>query len=133
MAMKFHAIDPEVARQQLAKKQRTSKHRETLASFYEAGIPAAMLELEPNEDGTEANKNSVASGLGNALKAAKENKLPWAHKIQIRNKADGVYLVNKELLPEEEPEDAGAVEVGVEDDDDAEDAAEAYANANAEA
>jgi len=106
MAMKFTEIDPDVARASLAKKQRTSKHRETLQAFFDAGIAAAQVELEIDPDtGKEPNKASVASGLSNALTTAKENKMPWAHKIRVRNRADGVYLINLDLLPEDDEDD----------------------------
>lgn len=122
MGMQFTAIDPDVARQSLAKKQRVSKHRETLQAFHDAQIPAAQIQLEVGEDGKEPNKGSVASGLMNALKAAKENKVPWAEIIQVRNRADGVFLINKNLLSADddtEPEDEGAEPIEDEDNENA--------------
>jgi hypothetical protein len=119
MGMTFTAIDPQKAREQLARKTRQSKHRETLQSFWDAEIPAAQLEIEADEDGKVPNKNSVASGLLNAIKAAKEAKIEWAKKIQVRNRADGVFLINRDLLPEEDTDDDEDAVEPDEDDDEA--------------
>lgn len=101
MAITFAPVDPEKARASLAKKQRSSKHRELLQAFWDAEIPAAELELDIDPaTGEPPKKTSVTSGLNQALKTAKENKVEWAEHIQVRNRADGVFLVNTRLMAE---------------------------------
>ena len=111
MSIQFESVDIADVKQRLAKRTRTSKWREQVQAFMDADIPAAKV----TSDEDDFKPSSVASGLNNALKGAKDAGSAFPVQVVQRRDTDGtqnVYLIRTDLveLNAEEADDAEAVE-----------------------
>lgn len=98
MPFEFEDVSIEEIKQRLATRTRTSKWREELQSFVNADKPA--IRLKPSGD-EEWKPGSVASGLNNALKAAKDAGSAFPVEVKQRRTTDGdhqVFLIRTDMV-----------------------------------
>jgi hypothetical protein len=97
MAFTFEAVSAEDVKTKLSKRTRTSKWRENLESFMDSDLEAARI----NTDEDDMKPGSVASGLNNAIKTAKDAGAPYPVAVKQTTAVDGtksVYLIRTDLV-----------------------------------
>lgn len=97
MAFTFEPVSVEDIRTKLSKRTRTSKHRENLEAFMDADIPAAKIDTDDDEN----KPGSLASGINNALKTAKDAGSPYPVQVKQTTSVDGtknVYLIRTDMV-----------------------------------
>lgn len=97
MPFDFEAVSVEDIKTKLSKRTRTSKWRENLEAFMDADLPAARI----NTDDGDMKPGSVASGLNNAIKTAKDAGSPYPVQVKQTTSVDGtksVYLIRTDLV-----------------------------------
>lgn len=97
MEFTFEPVSVEDVKTKLSKRTRTSKWRENLEAFMTADLPAAKI----NTDDGEMKPGSVASGLNNAIKTAKDAGSPYPLAVKQTTAVDGtksVYLIRTDLV-----------------------------------
>jgi hypothetical protein len=97
MAFTFEPVSIEDVKTKLSKRTRTSKWRENLEAFMAAELPAAKIDTDDGD----MKPGSVASGLNNAIKTAKDTGSPYPVQVKQTTSVDGtksVYLIRTDLV-----------------------------------
>jgi hypothetical protein len=97
MPFTFEEVTVEDIKTKLSKRTRTSKWRENLEAFVTSDLPAARI----NTDEGDMKPGSVASGLNNAIKTAKDTGSPYPVAVKQTTAVDGtksVYLIRTDLV-----------------------------------
>lgn len=89
--MKFEQVDEGAIR----KEKKSKKYIDFINEFIDAGIPVALVKNEPGEG------YRFAAQVANSLRGTIA-RYGYSRKVRIQQKGDDVFIINRELVKEEE-------------------------------